>query len=276
VLVSIFNQYGALNSGPVFDAISQGLFNIGIEYCYNNHDADVAVIWSLLWAGRMAPNKAIFDQFQDSGRAVIVVEVGMISRGETWKISLWRNRQVFWGSEFVEDRAKAIGLEAKPWRQTGRNIVVAAQRTDSEQWRGQPSMIDWINEVVKRIRTVSDRPIIVRPHPRERLSVVQGVAMVTPTKLGGSYDSFDFHTVLSNAHLVVNWSSTPGVESILFGVPSVVGPNSMASVVGAGRLEDIENPRRPDRTEWVRWLAHTEWRLCELQQGWWFKRLLPQ
>ena len=50
--VSLFEQFGALNSGPVFSALQQGLEASGLKQNTNDMSADVAVIWSMLWAGR--------------------------------------------------------------------------------------------------------------------------------------------------------------------------------------------------------------------------------
>jgi len=84
--VSIFNQYGASNSMPVFAAVKEGLTRLGIQTSHHNMDADVAVIWSFLWAGRMLPNKQVYEHYRSTGRDVLIVEVGMLKRGITWKL----------------------------------------------------------------------------------------------------------------------------------------------------------------------------------------------
>ena len=59
--LSIFPNFGALNSIPVFEAFKQGAKNIGYEVVTHDLNADVYVIWSVLWHGRMAQNKPIWD-----------------------------------------------------------------------------------------------------------------------------------------------------------------------------------------------------------------------
>ena len=52
--VEIWPQHGPLNSKFVFENFITSLRNSGEELTINNNtDADVAVIWSVLWQGRM-------------------------------------------------------------------------------------------------------------------------------------------------------------------------------------------------------------------------------
>jgi hypothetical protein len=48
----------------------------------NSYDntCDVAVIWSVLWQGRMAGNKKVWDDFRSQGKPVVVLEVGGLLR----------------------------------------------------------------------------------------------------------------------------------------------------------------------------------------------------
>ena len=84
--LSIFPRFGAQNSKSVFAAFTDGAKKLG--YIVTEHDisADVYVIWSVLWHGRMAANKQIWDQAKRLGKPIIVLEVGCINRGKTWRI----------------------------------------------------------------------------------------------------------------------------------------------------------------------------------------------
>ena len=57
---SLWKQYGALNSKPVFDAFAHSLMANGHDVVWNNPVSDVDVIWSVLWNGRIAANKTIW------------------------------------------------------------------------------------------------------------------------------------------------------------------------------------------------------------------------
>jgi hypothetical protein len=272
--ISLFNNFGAKNSAPVFQAIAQGLHAQGHEVVYHDLTADVAVIWSMLWTGRMRPNQEVHEAFRRQGKTVIVAEVGMIQRGQTWKIGVNGTGVGSYNFDnLVPNRAATLGLSLKPWR-SGANIVIAMQRHDSQQWAGLPGVNTWLANVVKEIKQHSNRPIVVRPHPRGASPLPQGGLIDKPKFTHGTYDDFDFDRVLSSAHCVLNWNSGPGPQAVIAGVPAFVGPDSLASTVANWDLSQIENPPRPDRTVWLEQLAHTEWTVEEIRSGLPFTRLV--
>ena len=273
--VSIFDQYGALNSAPVFAAIRAGLDYIGIEHTSMDSSADVAVIWSMLWASRMKPNQQIWELYQATGRPGIVAEVGMLRRGLTWKLGInGTGLTADYGQELIPNRASQLGLTLKPWADFGYNIVIACQRSDSEQWVGQPPTIAWLTETARKIRQHSDKPIVIRPHPRQRIANIPGCVIESPRPVPGTYDSFDYNQCLKTTWAVINHNSGPGTQAILNGVPAFVGTTSLAAPVANLDLAQIENPLRPDRTQWIEQLAHTEWTIPEIESGLPLQRLL--
>jgi hypothetical protein len=272
--ISLFNNFGAKNSVPVFQAIAQGLSAQGHTVVYHDITADVAVIWSMLWSGRMRPNHEVYQAFRRQGRPVIVAEVGMIQRGQTWKIGV--NGTGFGSYNFdnlIPNRAATLGLVLKPWR-SGTNIVIAMQRHDSEQWHDQPPINQWLESTVAEIRNHTDRSIVIRPHPRSGCHIPPGCLIDRPHFNAGSYDDFDFERVLDTAHCVLNWNSGPGPQAVIQGVPAFVGPASLASPIANWNLSQIEKPSHPDRTQWLEQLAHTEWTVEEIKTGVPFRRLV--
>jgi hypothetical protein len=196
--VSLFDQYGAINSRPVFSAIRQGLGATGIHCSSMDLTADVAVIWSVVWSGRMRLNQPVWQHFRSQGKTVIVAEVGMIQRGHTWKLGV--NGTGFDPTHrlpLMPNRAQQLNMHAKPWTNTGTNVVIACQRTDSEQWRNQPNIGTWLTQTIATIKQHSSRPIVVRPHPRQGIPPVDAVVH-KPKQMPHTYDSFDFDNSLSN------------------------------------------------------------------------------
>ena len=162
--VSLWTDYGALNSKPVFDAFAHGCIHHGIDVVYNNPNADVNVIWSVLFHGRMARNKEVWEQ----NKPTIVLEVGGIKRGTTWKVGLnGINRDAYFGPKGNDStRAKELGLELKPWRMSGEHILICGQHDKSLQWKNMGSMANWVMKTIDTIKLHSNLPIIFRPHPR--------------------------------------------------------------------------------------------------------------
>ena len=264
---SLWTQYGALNSKPVFDAFANSLNNNGHDVAYNDLSADVNVIWSVLFNGRMAGNKAVWEQ----QKPTIVLEVGGIKRGTTWKVGLnGINRDAYFGpSGNSSDRVRLLGLQIKPWKYDGEYILIAGQHDKSLQWKDMPSMATWVHDTITFIRAQTDRPIIFRPHPRCPLPAIEydfkNVKRQTPKQIKNTYDDFDMQ--FDNIWATVSWSSNPGVHSIINGVPAFTGPSSLAFDVAEQNLRNIENPLYGDRTQWLNDYAHTEYTIEEISQG---------
>lgn len=274
--ISIFNKFGALNSGPVFEAFRNGCRRHNIRVSEHNSAADVAVIWSHLWAGRMLPNQAVWQEFTASGRPVLVLEVGQLMRGVTWKMGInGVNARAWWGEGIEPGRANKLAVRLQPWHQ-GNHILIAMQRSDSEQWARLPAPDQWVQQTIDRIREHTDREIIVRPHPRQRLPPIPGVKIQQPQSLRGTYDEFDFRSNLSRAWAVVNENSGPGSQAVIDGVPAFVGAYSMAAPVANQDFSLIEKPHMPERAAWLEQLCHTEWTLGEITSGLPIGRLLSR
>ena len=284
---SLYTDHGALNSKPVFEAFAKSLTDAGHTVLYNEpyrvmdhyDNYDVAVIWSVLWNGRMVRNKQIWDLNRQLGKPVIVLEVGGIQRGTTWKVGLnGINRDAYFG-DMANDgsRASLLSLELKPWSTDGKYILIAGQHDKSLQWQGQQRMSNWFLNTYDEIRKHTERPIIFRPHPRCRLEHIErGLKHVyrqDPVQLRGTYDDFDMG--FSDVYCTISYSSNPGIHSILNGVPAFVSNHSLAYDVAndIDFLHNIENPLMPDRTQWLNDYAWTEFTVDEIAQGIPLKRL---
>jgi len=273
---SLWTHNGALNSRPVFDAFDNSLVDAGHDVLYNDISADVNVIWSVLWNGRMARNEAVWNQ----DKPTIVLEVGGIKRGTTWKVGLnGINRDAYFGDYMGHDssRSDLLELKVKPWRTDGEYILICGQHDKSLQWKNMPRMSNWFLQTYDEIRKHTDRPIIFRPHPRCRLPHIErGLKHVyrqEPQHVTNTYDDFDMG--FNNVHCTISYSSNPGIHSVMAGVPSFVSTHSLAYDVGndIDFLHDIEQPIMPDRTEWLNNYAYTEYTVDEIAQGIPLKRL---
>lgn len=276
---SLWTQYGALNSKPVFDAFASGAKSLGHNVAWNDPVSDVDVIWSVLWNGRMAKNKTIWDRNLVQSKPTIVLEVGGIKRGITWKVGLnGINRDAYFGDMGnSSDRADLLGLVLKPWQTNGEYILICGQHEKSSQWQNMPSMSNWIIETIDKIRKHSNRPILFRPHPRCPLPHIENefrhVYRQNPVKINGTYDDFDMS--FNNVYATVSYSSNPGIHSVLEGVPAFVGQSSLAydAANDIDFLHDINNPLRPERQQWLNDYAWTEFTVEEISQGLPLKRL---
>jgi len=276
---SLWKQYGALNSREVFDAFADSLVADGHTVAWNSTNSDVDVIWSVLWNGRMAQNKAIWDRAMAQSKPVVVLEVGGIKRGTTWKVGLnGINRDAFFGDGGNDSRrSDLLNLRLKPWRKDGEYILICGQHDKSLQWQNMPRMSNWFLNTYDEIRKHTDRPIIFRPHPRCRLEHIErGLKHVyrqEPQHVTNTYDDFDMG--FDNVWATISYSSNPGIHSIINGVPAFVSTHSLAYPAGndIDFLHTIEQPLMPDRTQWLNDYAYTEYTIEEIAQGLPLKRL---
>lgn len=267
----LFNKFGAMNSAPVFAAFEQAIKRKGWDISYQNADTDVAVIWSVLWDGRMAQNHRIWEHYRKKNRPVIILEVGALDRGNLWKVSInGINGSGYFGPIGNDSaRRKKLNINLKPWKQ-GNKIIICCQHPKSHQWKGMPNPDQWLGKIIGDMRYYTNREILIRPHPRSPVNYLgyePFVGIHYPNKIPGTYDSFDFDNVLQDTWCVVNWNSNPGTIAALNGVPVFVGPDSYASPVGNLDWSRIESPIMPDREQWANDLAYTEWTLEEIASG---------
>jgi len=271
----LYKQYGAKNSQPVFDAFAQGLRSLGHELV--NENEDVPVIWSVLWSGRMADNQKIYQQAKKSGKPVLILEVGNLKRGITWRISIDNiNGLGYFGNDkdLDSNRPEKLSLSLLPAKKSRKSeILIACQHTQSLQWTNQPGMESWSKSKISELRQHTDRPIIVRPHPRSPfLLSIQGATLEKPIRVPNTYDDFNIDY---DYHCVINHNSGPAIQAAIRGVPVICDISSLAYPV-SDQIKNIESPTLPDREEWFLRLCHTEWTVQEILSGLPLSRLMSR
>lgn len=244
----------------------------------NDMDADAALIWSVLWYGKMSANKTVWDHYRAQNKPVIVIEVGGLIRNTTWKLGINginRDADFAVDSYMPDDRREKFGIVVQPWKHNGEYVLICGQHGHSEQWRNMPDMDTYYRNTITEIRKVSDKPIVVRSHPRYRESLhwacdmqwykEQGVTWNIPKHVQQTYDSFDLEHMLKHTHFTVSHSSNAGITSIIQGVPAVVSEHSLAYDVGAQMGQWLS---KPERHVWLNRMCYTEWYADEIHTQW--------
>jgi len=267
----------ALNSKPVMSAVLDCLQARGIETQENSMTSDAAVIWSVLWHGRMQPNRAVYEHYRSQGKPVICIDIGALYRGQTWKIAVNNiNAQGYYGHQenLDPDRPKKLKISLASNFSNNPAILVAAQHTQSLQVADLSTLESWIARTIQQVRTHTDRPVVVRPHPRSRLNwdlLPRDIQIEKPTKVTNTYDSFDIHF---DFYAVINYNSGPGIQAGIAGCRPIVAQSSLAHPVSID-IQDINKPYKVDRAQWLMEICHTEYTLEEIQAGTWLGRIAP-
>lgn len=258
--VAYFPLQCALNSGPVMTAVISSLQRAGFKIVSGQYDADAAVIWSVLWAGRMADNQRVYEYYRSRNRPVICIEIGALHRGVTWKIALNHvNALGYYGHQqnLDWDRPRKLGIELQNNSLNHGRILIAGQHNRSLQLEG----VDQEAWYVQKMHKVADgKQVVVRPHPRcplDKNKFPKTVIWEQPRKIKDTYDRFDMHWDFDT---VINYNSGPGIQAAIAGVPIVVDESSLAF--------DIV-----DRDQWLVEICHTEYTVEEIEQGTWVRRI---
>jgi hypothetical protein len=276
--VAYFPSQCAQNSRPVMQALLDSLHQAGVRTKENSYDCDAVIIWSVLWSGRMAANQAVWSHYREADKPVICVDVGVLYRGETWKIalnSITANGYYGHTENLDWDRPRKLGISLAINVSRNPRIVIAAQHARSLQVAGLSSMESWVVQQVERLRAVTDRPIVVRPHPRSPLNCAglvhlpRDVEIEQPVKIANTYDSYN---LAFDCHAMVNYNSGPGIQAALAGTKPIVDSSSLAYPVSIA-LEDVERPYTVDRDQWLVEICHTEYKVQDIKNGTWIQRL---
>ena len=241
-------------------AVKNSLERAGFNVVADNYDADIAVIWSVLWAGRMAKNQQVYEHYRSLNKPVVCIEVGALHRGITWKIALNNvNAQGYYGHKenLNYNRPHKLGIQLQTNTLNHNRILVAGQHNKSLQLQDVDQELWYLQKIQEVAR---GKEVVVRPHPRcplNRDRFSNNVIWEQPKKLEGTYDSFDMHW---NFDLVINYNSGPGIQSVIAGVPVIVDESSLAYNV-------------VDRKQWLVEICHTEYTIKEIEYGLWIKRL---
>lgn len=267
--ISYFSNNLPQNASLVYPQLLEAI-GATDEVVDGNMDADAALIWSVLWSGKMRGNQRAWNHFRSQGKPVIVIEVGGLIRNETWKLGInGINRDADFAVEQYPDdkRLNKLGLMLQPWKHDGEYILVCGQHGDSEQWSNMPGMQEYYTNTIEYIQSHTDTPIVLRNHPRYpvNMQLPAGVTFNMPHHIDGSYDDFDFNDILKHAVCVFSHSSNAGINSIIQGVPAVVSEQSLAWDMGSKSFPHLS---KCERHYWLRRISYTEWFADEIDVQW--------
>jgi len=160
-----------------------------------------------------------------------------------------------------------LQIDVKPYRKTGNHILICLQR-DNGWSRHGTQVKSFLDSVLTTLKIYTDRPIIVRGHPGDKKTSSR-MKQYFPTVQFSNESKLE--NDLRRAWATVTFNSSPGVASLIEGVPVFqIDPNidnSMYGEVANKRLQQIEQPILFDRTRWLEKISMCHWKFDELQNG---------
>lgn len=257
----------------VADAMFAGIKNQGervqlaSSLSYKGPKSKTAIFYG--WAQGL---RKIFDDYSSTGRRAIYIDLGYWGRRKRTRFDGYHKfclnsrhpTGYFQNRPKAPARFRALGLDIKPWRKGGSDIIIAGMSAKAAAAEGfQPNQ--WERAMIARLRKITDRPLIYRPKPN----------WLGAKPLPGTIfqKDVDIETALRQAHAVVTHHSNVGIDALIAGVP-VFSQEGAASVLAEANLGSIDEPWYPDgREQFCHDLAWTQFSVDEMRSGYAWRSL---
>ena len=241
----------------------------------------------------------LVERAKKKGLYIITFDAGLLSSfgnvvthpKHHWRVSLFSpmNNGNFLSDNSPNDRwemlHKEFDVKYEPWRKSNPDDPILFVLQPKDNWSmNELDPIVWFNDVYNKIRPLTKRKFIVRPHPNhvgtieKRMSEFPGDVEVAigQTLFQGDekkFYRFHFQEAIANAHAVVTHNSTASTDSCVRGIPTFCTSDlAICWPVANTDLTKIENPNMPDRTQWLYDLGYKMWTTEEIKNGTVFKR----
>ena len=188
-------------------------------------------------------------------------------------------------SDRWEMLVKKFNVKYEPWRKSNKEDPIIFVLQPKDNWSmNELDPIDWFNSVYNKLRPMTDRKFIARPHPNnvsnilERKNELPDDVEIQYTQkhfVGDEKKFYRFHfqEAIAKAHAVVTHNSTASVDSCIRGIPTFCTSDlALCWDVCNKDLNDIETPKTPGRTQWVYDLGYKLWSIDEIKNGTVYKR----
>ncbi len=258
-----------LSGDPVHDRVLKAFYDgcpvekklvEGFEY----EPSEVAVIFGVHKSKvrKSWPRGRVFRQQRENKLDVIVLETGYVNRGDGENhhyaagFNGLNGRADFRAKSMGPERWERLGVQLVPYSR-GDTVVLCGQvphdasveMHDHRQW-----LLDTSQELLR----ITKRPIVFRPHPLAKLPPLPGCLFSTKPLVED----------LKYAHCVVTFNSNSAVESLILGKPVFAfDEGSMVWPIANRNLADLEAPMYPERRQWSRDLAWSQWTPEEMRMG---------
>ena len=241
----------------------------------------------------------LVERAKKKGIYIITFDGGILSSfGNTvthpkhhWRVALYSpmNNGNFLSDNSPPDRwemmKKLWNVQYNPWRKSNPEDPILFVLQPKDNWSmNELDPIDWFNDVYKKIRPLTSRKFLVRPHPNHVAKMEsrkdefpKDVEVIIGQKFfegdEKKYYRFNYQDALNNCHAVVTHNSTACIDSCVRGIPTFCTSDlALAWPVANKDLNKIDNPEYPDRDQWVYDIGYKQWTNEEIINGTVFKR----
>ena len=169
--------------------------------------------------------------------------------------------------------SRTLNLQPDPYKTDGRHIVLMCQRQGGWSMKGY-DVVQWMQDTIQKIQHYTDRKIIIRSHPGDKLAVdylarrpghpLEHFSNVELSPPGRTLDED-----LKGAWAVVNHNSSAAVGPIIKGYHAFLTDptDSQCKEVVNTNFSKIDTPEEYDRLAWLKRISMFHWTFDELRKG---------
>mgnify|MGYP003116471544 CR=1 FL=1 len=281
--IIIYNREGGPIVQGCLNGMKSGLSKVGVEYEVLNESeyrpSDIAIIFGIYKkkGKNHLDRKFIIETQRSMGKDIIIMERGYINRDAYHSVG-WNGlngNANFCNINMPNDRLKMLNIDIKPWRTSGKHILLCGQVPWDSQLRHLNGSrkkgrgyLEWCNSILTLIRNYTNRKIVFRIHPEisethpELFSFVKNFKNISISRNKSIFKD------LEKCHAVVCYNSNSAVDAAIMGIPIFTcDPSAIAWEVSNKRIKRIEDPRKIPREQWLRNIAYAQWSLKEISEG---------
>jgi hypothetical protein len=162
-----------------------------------------------------------------------------------------------------------LGLEILPYETRGNYILLCLQRNGGWSMK-RNDVLQFAHKTIRAIKANTNRKIVVRGHPGDKKTLVRLQQELKYPNVELSTNP-DIRDDLKNSWASVVFNSSPGVASLINGVPVFQMDQdlnySMYGEVANTDLTKLESPVLFSRQEWLETIAMCHWSFDDLKDG---------
>ena len=126
---------------------------------------------------------------------------------------------------------------------------------------------EYCKNTINRIKKLTDRPILIRSHPFDPTVKSFLMRNFKDDSQVCFSNSPDLYNDLDISYCMLTYNSTSSVESVLYGIPTIVLDTSAVATPVANKLDDMESLKEYDRDNWLKRIAFMQWQVNEMSDG---------